>query len=392
MLTGRYQRIVTRITRVVIHQFDPVSPSPGGIDTCLRGVCRYAPDGEELAFVGVDTGAGPISRRLGQWEKHSIGSRDIWFLPVAKLDPSEQKRRIPHSIRLMIGTLRFRNRIPKSTYVQMHRMDTALASLVLFRRPLVYCVHTQRGGLTGANSDSVWKFAGNLHERLEKRVVKSAEKVIVFNEEYSKTLSRWNPNTTFLPTWFDPQLIVTSDEARDQNCVIWVGRVESPKDPMLALEAFLEVADLEPAKSWKLKMIGNGTLQADISARVAELRSDVRARIEILGRVKPADVAQLMANSGIFLMTSHPGYEGYPRVLVEAMASGLPAVVTTGSDTGALVVDSLTGYTSATRLPIDMAKLILEAENIDRSGVRAKVSTLDARTVVARMLSDNRPS
>ena len=42
----------------------------------------------------------------------------------------------------------------------------------------------------------------------------------------------------------------------------------------------------------------------------------------------------MRARCGVFLMTSHAGYEGFPPVLVEARASGLPTVVTDGSDTG----------------------------------------------------------
>ena len=46
----------------------------------------------------------------------------------------------------------------------------------------------------------------------------------------------------------------------------------------------------------------------------------------------------------MFLMTSHAGYEGFPRVLVEAMAAGLPAVVTEGSDTGGLIQQGVSGF------------------------------------------------
>jgi glycosyltransferase involved in cell wall biosynthesis len=69
----------------------------------------------------------------------------------------------------------------------------------------------------------------------------------------------------------------------------------------------------------------------------------VARRITLRGRLGPADLAEVRGRSGVFLMTSHSGYEGFPRVLVEAMATGLPAVVTDGSDTGGLVHQGVSG-------------------------------------------------
>ena len=39
--------------RLIIHQFDPLVTAPGGIDTCIRGLIRYAPETLRLGFVGV---------------------------------------------------------------------------------------------------------------------------------------------------------------------------------------------------------------------------------------------------------------------------------------------------------------------------------------------------
>ena len=116
-----------RVDFLVVHQFDAARPSPGGIDTCIRGLVRYSPAGMTIAIVGVDSGATVAGRRLGAWERHEIGGRDVWFLPVARLDPGNQSRHIPHSLRLMAGVVRYRERIPQARVVQAHRADTAVA-------------------------------------------------------------------------------------------------------------------------------------------------------------------------------------------------------------------------------------------------------------------------
>ena len=81
-----------------------------------------------------------------------------------------------------------------------------------------------------------------------------------------------------------------------------------------------------------------------------------------------------MAGAGMFLMTSHPGYEGYARVLVESMASGLPAVVTRGSDTGGLVVDGRTGFICG-REPAEPRRTPpIRALDLHRTDVRSTLS------------------
>ena len=135
------------VDRLIIQQYDITrAVSIGGIDTCLRGICRYLPADESVAVVGVDTGSGPEGRRLGRWERHRIGEQAFWFLPVAALDPADQDRRIPHVVRLLSGIARFRGRIPRRTIVQVHRMDSAFILRALLPGDQVYMIRNCSGG------------------------------------------------------------------------------------------------------------------------------------------------------------------------------------------------------------------------------------------------------
>lgn len=338
-----------------------------------------------LAFVGVDTGEGPATRRLGVWETFSYEGRVVWFLPVAKIDPGDQRRWIPHSLKLAAGVARYVRRLPSSPMVQAHRMDLALLALMARRRRLVYMIHTQQGGLTGKTSDSFWRFAKRLHENLEKVVVKRAEDVLIFNEEYSSTVREWNRAARFSPTWWDPALI-DADGNREDESICWVGRLETPKDPALALAVVQELHEQYPTGNWSLKMLGSGTLFDVLKSKLAELPDDIRSRIHLFGRVEPAQVAHTMSRCQVFLMTSHPGYEGYPRVLVEALASGLPAVVTEGSDTGRIVKNGVNGFVT-NRNPATIAAALVKAVHLAPTDARRTVEHLAAPAVVRNVMA-----
>ena len=368
------------VDRLIVQQYDPRRVvTIGGIATCLRGVLEYAPPGVTLAVVGVDDSGGPPSP-LGRWQTVRRGERDVWFLPVARLDSTRATRWVPYSARLVAGLVRYRARIPRAATLQAHRVDVGLATRLLFRGPLVYCIHTQERGLLGPTSDSFWRFLGDLHERLDRAVVRRAQRVIVFNPAYAEKVRTWNPRTISAPTWFDPAITVAApDEA--PPAVVWVGRLEEPKDPELAVRTFAALAQAEPDEPWTLEMIGSGTLRPAVEALVAALPPEVAARVTMRGRLAAPEVAEARSRSGVFLMTSHAGYEGFPRVLVEALAAGLPAVVTDGADTGGLVEDGVSGFVRG-RDPGELADAVRAARRLDRAKVTDSVASLGAPRVV----------
>jgi len=371
---------VERIDRLIVQQYDAQRTlTIGGIDTCLRGVLEYSPPDVTIGVVGVldDASGGGV---LGRWQKVRKGERDIWFLPVARIDTTRPKGVVPFSVRLIAGLLRYRARIPRAESLQAHRVDVGLATRLLFRGPLVYCIHTQERGLLGPTSDSFWRKFGDLHERLDRWIVRRAERVIVFNPAYAEKVRRWNPRTAAAPTWFDPAITVPAPDPHPP-ALVWVGRLETPKNPELAIRTFAALAESDPDEPWTFEVIGSGTLRPELEALIATLPPDVASRITLRGRLAAADVAEARSRSGVFLMTSHAGYEGFPRVLVEAMAAGLPAVVTEGADTGGLIQQGVSGFTCG-RDPQELADAVRAARGLDRAKVTEAVSALSAPRVV----------
>jgi glycosyltransferase involved in cell wall biosynthesis len=371
------------VDRLIVQQVDTDGTfSIGGIDTCIRGILEYSPPGVTLALVGIDYGNPAAGHRLGRWETHQRGGRTVYFLPVARIDPTVPKRGIPYSARLVAGLVRYRGAIPAPKLVQAHRVDVAMAVRLLFRAPLVYSIHTQQRGLIGRTSDSFWRFAGGwLYERLDRLMVRLARRVIVFNPDYAERVRQWNPRSVSAPTWFDPAITRFQPEPPDPYAVLWVGRFEVPKDPQLAVRAFAHLVQAYPEEPWTLQLVGDGSLRSDLEAQVAALPSEVGQRITMPGRLRPKDLAEVRARCGVFLMTSHAGYEGYPRVLVEALATGLPAVVTEGADTGRLVRAAVSGSVHG-RDPAALAAGVRAARELDRTKVAEVVSGLSAPVVI----------
>ena len=97
-----------------------------------------------------------------------------------------------------------------------------------------------------------------------------------------------------------------------------IGRLDEGKQFGVLIKAFALIA--KSHLGWTLRIVGEGPLQTALQQQIIDL--GLIGRVELVGR-SPAIIEEL-ANAHAFALTSK--YEGFPNVLLEAMAVGLPCV------------------------------------------------------------------
>lgn len=121
----------------------------------------------------------------------------------------------------------------------------------------------------------------------------------------------------------------------DAPLVLFVGRFDPQKAPFVLLEAFKRLLARHP--SWQLLFVGHGLLRDSMERWVEENR--LSQRIQLIGW-RP-DVPQLLKAANCLVLPSL--WEGMPNIVLEAMAAGLPVVVSQVEGTEELISPEETG-------------------------------------------------
>jgi glycosyltransferase involved in cell wall biosynthesis len=160
--------------------------------------------------------------------------------------------------------------------------------------------------------------------------------------------------------------------------LLTVGRLDAEKNPLLLADIMARL--LQGPRSWRLLVCGDGPLRARLQERLGEL--GLLGRVELLGYV-PIDggLLDLYRTSHAFLHVSWT--EGFPQVLVEAFASGLPTVATAvggvpaAAGGAALLVGPDNAPAAVAALERIAAEPRLRTELIDAGLERARGGTLE---------------
>ena len=118
--------------------------------------------------------------------------------------------------------------------------------------------------------------------------------------------------------------------------MISVARLVDYKGCQELLDAIAQLAPRHP--EGVLLAVGDGPMYDALAEQVAE--RGLERNFRLLGR--RSDVFRLLQGADLFVLASH--MEGMPNALLEAMASGLPAVATEVPGSSELVVPGATGW------------------------------------------------
>jgi glycosyltransferase involved in cell wall biosynthesis len=173
--------------------------------------------------------------------------------------------------------------------------------------------------------------------------------------------------------------------------VLSVGRLDREKNPLLLADV---LARLDGGRSWRLVVCGDGPQRAELEARLREL--GVEDAAELRGYV-PLDGGLMDVYRECDLLLHVSWTEGYPQVIAEAFAAGLPVVATAvggvagAAGDAALLIPPGDAEAAAQALERVAGDAGLRARLVEGGLERARAQTLEAETGrVARFLSGAR--
>ncbi len=116
----------------------------------------------------------------------------------------------------------------------------------------------------------------------------------------------------------DNKKFVPSDDKK--NYVLYVGRLSYGK----GLFDLLEIAEQICQKyDIKFYLVGKGELEKKIKKKI--MKNGLKKKIRLLGNLTHDELVNVYQNASLFLFLSY--YEGFPTVVLEAMSSGLPVLI-----------------------------------------------------------------
>jgi glycosyltransferase involved in cell wall biosynthesis len=201
-----------------------------------------------------------------------------------------------------------------------------------------------------------------------------ADRVFLPTYEDALYARRWyalpSDKVIVIPNFVDTDLFVPREDVTcEPGLVCFVGRLAPQKNLPALIEA------MSGLKNVRLRLVGDGPDREKLLALAAERGVSV----EMLGQIPHEDLPPLLAECEVFALPSL--YEGLPKVLLEAMATGVPVIATKVQGSASVIRHRETGWlcedTSPQALRRGLEKLLRDSDLRVRIGQAAREFVID---------------
>ena len=250
-----------------------------------------------------------------------------------------------------------------SSHASFWRKLTFLAPAMVFQVPFVLHLHGSDFATFFEDDCGPWR------RRVVRRVFDRAACVVVLSESW-QTWVRGVSANPWVEVIHNPVVLPDSSDPQDREDarVLALGRLGHRKGTYDLLEAVGRLTS--SGHRVRLRLAGDGELEATAS-RAAELG----VQIDLLGWIGPEARADELRRATVFALPSYA--EGLPMGLLEAMAAGVPAVVTPVGGIPDAVTDGVEGFLVA---PGDVDALTDRLARLLEDSALAAAMGKDART------------
>ena len=228
----------------------------------------------------------------------------------------------------------------------------------LKKRKLKYIV-TPRGELT-ESAQSCKRIKKELcNAVIMKRFIRNAAAIqFLTEEEKTTTNSAWNKNSLIVPNGTDLPKDTKESFMMDGHIhIISIGRIAVyHKGLDLLIDACKKNKELLISSNCLIDIYGPDRENKIISLTKEVEQCGLQKVVKFHDGVYGDEKNEVMRGADVFIMTSR--FEGHPTALIDAMAFGLPCIVTTGTNMRNVIEEGSAGWTADTT--VDSISMALE--------------------------------
>jgi glycosyltransferase involved in cell wall biosynthesis len=331
---------------------------------------------------------GMFSREVKFYQALAEKTGEVWFFTYGRNDNNyvdqlgtririfSKRLPIPDLLYGFFIPFYFWKQLKKIRLVRIHQMAGAIPALItrwILQKPLIArCGFEWFIFLKHQHASRLKQWIVNFWEKITYRSAKIV--IMTTKKDANFIVNRYGiswEKIAVIPNYVDIDLFKPLNEKKQKGSICFVGRLEKQKNLFALIEGLKDTGV-------HLILYGEGSLKSELK----KLAKQLEISVEFRGRIDNERLPEALNACELFILPSF--YEGNPKVLLEAMACGLPVIGTRVEGIKSIIENGRNGMlceTDADSIRTAIQQLLNDPEKQTHLGKAARQIILETSSI-----------